>query len=50
MKIVITGTPCTGKTEVSKKLSKRLGWRLISVNDLAKELNAYLGEDKKRKT
>lgn len=49
MKIVISGTPCTGKTKISKKLSGRLRWKLISVNDLAKELNAYLGEDKKRK-
>jgi len=48
MKVCITGTPCTGKTIVSKKLSERLGWKLISVNGLAKELNAYLGEDKKR--
>ncbi len=49
MKLIITGTPCTGKTKISKKLSERLGWKLISVNDLAKEFNAYLGEDKKRK-
>lgn len=48
MKITISGTPCTGKTEISKKLSERLGWKLISVNDLAKKLNAYSGEDKKR--
>ena len=48
MKVCISGTPCTGKTIISKKLSERLKWKLISVNDLAKELNAYLGEDKKR--
>jgi len=48
MKICISGTPCTGKTIISKELSERLGWKLISINDLAKELNAYLGEDKKR--
>jgi len=48
MKIAITGTPCTGKTEISKKLAERLGLKLISVNDLAKKLNAYLGEDRKR--
>jgi len=48
MKIVITGTPSTGKSSISKKLSERLGWRLISLNDLARELNAYSGEDKKR--
>ena len=48
MKICISGTPCTGKTIITKELSKRLKWKLISVNDLAKQLNAYLGEDKKR--
>jgi adenylate kinase len=49
MKITISGTPGTGKTEISKKLSERLGWKLISVNDLAEQLKAYSGEDKKRK-
>jgi len=48
MKVCISGTPCTGKTIISKELSKRLKWKVISVNDLAKDLNAYLGEDKKR--
>jgi len=48
MKLCISGTPCTGKTIIAKKLSERLGWVMISVNDIAKELNAYLGEDKKR--
>jgi len=49
MKICISGTPGTGKTIIAEELSKKLGWRLISVNNLAKKLNAYLGEDKKRK-
>ncbi|MBL7169651.1 MAG: adenylate kinase family protein [Candidatus Aenigmarchaeota archaeon] len=49
MKLAITGTPSTGKTVISKKLAERLGWKLISVNDLAEKLNAYLGEDKKRR-
>ena len=48
MKLCITGTPATGKTIISKELSERLGWRLISINDIAKELDAYLGEDEKR--
>ena len=49
MIISISGVPRTGKTEISKKLSKRLGWKLISINDLAEELGAYIGFDKKRK-
>jgi len=48
MKICISGTPSTGKTIISKKLSERLKWKLVSINNIAKELNAYLGEDKKR--
>ena len=50
MKLAITGTPCTGKTTIAEKLHKRMGWKLVRVNDIAKELNAYLGEDKKRKS
>jgi len=48
MKISITGTPCTGKTEVSKLLSEKLSYRLIQVNELAEKLNAFKGYDKKR--
>jgi adenylate kinase len=48
MKISISGTPCTGKTEVSKLLSKRLNYELIQVNELAEKLNAFTGYDKKR--
>ena len=48
MKISISGTPCSGKTEVSKLLSKRLNYELIQVNELAKKLDAYIGYDKKR--
>jgi len=46
--ISISGTPCTGKTEISKLLSKKLGYKLIQVNELAKKLNAFTGFDKKR--
>lgn len=49
MKLCISGTPGTGKTEISKELSKKLGWKLISINDIAEELDAYLGEDTERK-
>lgn len=49
MKISITGTPCTGKTSISEKLSKELNYKLISINDLAEKLKAFSGYDKKRK-
>jgi len=48
MKISISGTPCTGKTEVSKLLSKKLDYKLMQVNELAEKLNAFTGYDKKR--
>lgn len=48
MKLCITGTPGTGKTEISKKLSMRLEWKLVPINDIAEDLDAYLGEDDKR--
>jgi adenylate kinase len=48
MKIAITGTPCTGKTEISQLLSKKLNYKLISINEFAEELNAFVGYDKER--
>ncbi len=48
MKISISGTPCSGKTEVSKSLSKKLKYKLIQINELAEKLNAFTGYDKKR--
>ena len=43
--IFITGTPCTGKTTVSEKLSEKLGCRLVKLNDLAIEHDFVLGID-----
>jgi adenylate kinase len=48
MKIAITGVPGTGKTEVSKVLSKKLSFKLIEINKLAEKLKAFIGYDKKR--
>jgi len=48
MKISISGTPCSGKTEVAKSLSKKLKYKLIQINELAEKLNAFTGYDKKR--
>ncbi len=36
MRLIITGTPGTGKTSVAGILSRRLGWRVIHDKDLAK--------------
>jgi len=46
MKIAVSGTPCTGKTEISKILSKKLNYRLVSINEFAEELDAFIGYDK----
>ena len=47
--INISGTPCTGKTKISKLLSKKLGYKLIQINELAEKLKAFTGYDEKRK-
>ncbi len=43
--VFITGTPCTGKTTVSEKLSGKLGCKLVKINDLAIENDFVLGID-----
>lgn len=50
MIISISGTPKTGKTSVAKALAKKLGWKLISLNQLAERKRLYLGYDKSRKS
>jgi len=47
MKIAISGVPATGKTEISKLLSKKVNYILISINEFAEELDAFTGYDKK---
>ncbi len=49
MIIDITGTPGTGKDTISKILSKKLGFKLIDLNKLAKERGFIKGYDEKRK-
>ena len=46
--ICISGTPGTGKTEVAKALSQRLGWMVIALNDLAESKDIYAGYDEER--
>lgn len=48
MKIAITGVPMVGKTSVAEALAKKLNYRLVKINELAEELKAYEGYDKKR--
>jgi len=48
--ILITGTPCTGKTTVARKLAARLDALNINLTAFAKKNNLTIGEDKTRKT
>lgn len=48
MLLAISGTPGTGKTEVAKVLAKLKCWKVIHLNDLAKEKSLYIGFDRKR--
>lgn len=48
MILLISGTPAAGKTEVAEALGEKLGWKVISLNDLARERNLYCGYDEKR--
>ena len=48
--ILITGTPCTGKTTVAKKLTAKLDALYINLTELAKTHSLTIGEDKKRNT
>jgi len=50
MRIAISGTPCTGKTEISKILFKKLNYKLISINEFAEEIDAFVGYDKKNES
>jgi adenylate kinase len=48
--ILITGTPCTGKTTTSKHLTQKLDAQYINLTDYAKTYSLTLGEDEERKT
>ncbi len=50
MKITLSGTPGTGKTQTSKTLVKKLNYRLININKYAKDKNLITGKDIYRKT
>jgi adenylate kinase len=48
--ILITGTPCVGKTTVAQYLATELDALYINLTDLANKHNLIIGEDKERKT
>lgn len=48
--ILVTGTPCVGKTTTSKHLAKKLSAEYINLTEYAKMYNLISGEDKERQT
>jgi adenylate kinase len=48
--ILITGTPCVGKTTVAHQLSKELNALYVNLTELAEKENLTIGKDEKRKT
>jgi len=48
--IIVTGTPGTGKTALSRKLAKKLNFHYLDVNKIIKKYKVSEGYDKKRKT
>ena len=48
--ILITGTPCVGKTTIAKELAKRLNGTYVNLTDLALNHNLIIGEDTERET
>jgi len=50
MKVAVTGTPGTGKTEVSKELAEKLDMDRVSVNELASEGDCIQTRDERRET
>src|SRR4030065_1659828 len=48
--ILITGTPCVGKTTVARELTKKLNAHYVNLTDFAKQNDLISGEDEVRKT
>ena len=48
--ILVTGTPCVGKTTIARQLSEKLDALYINLTELAEKENLTLGQDKERKT
>jgi adenylate kinase len=48
--ILITGTPCVGKTTIARELAKKLDAYYINLTEFAKQNYLILGEDEERHT
>jgi adenylate kinase len=48
--ILITGTPCVGKTTTAKQLASKIDAQYLNLTDYAKTYDLTLGEDAERKT
>jgi adenylate kinase len=48
--ILVTGTPCVGKTTIARQLSTNLNAVYINLTELSKKEKLTLGEDRERKT
>jgi adenylate kinase len=48
--ILVTGTPCVGKTTVAKALAAKLGAEYFNLTDFAKDHNLITGQDLERDT
>jgi adenylate kinase len=48
--LAISGVAATGKTETAKVLAKRIRWKLVRPDYVAKKKKLYLGYDKERKS
>lgn len=50
MIVAISGVGCTGKTSVARLLAKKLKFKLIHLDNLAKKKKFIIGYDRKRKS
>jgi len=48
--ILLTGTPCVGKTTIARQLSKKLDALYVNLTEFAEKENLTMGQDEKRKT
>lgn len=46
--IIVTGTPCTGKTTLAKEIAKRFKFKYVDANKIVKDNNLSEGYDKER--
>lgn len=48
--ILVTGTPCVGKTAIARQLAKKLNAQYINLSEFAEKEKLILDEDEERKT